>query len=847
MKKTALVLFCSILFNSLYAQLSDRSKPFSFSYKISQINKITIISEKINLPFFNLDSLKNEDAINDTKKGVYRFGYNHTVNLTTENSGYWTELENGDKVWQLEIASHNAKTLNLAFSDFKLPKGAKLWVFNIENNDCIGAFNSDINSEDGYFATDIILGNSLVIEYYLPAGVSQKNPFTLFRVTHGYRGFGIKSDEKLYGDAGSCNVNVNCPTGDNWQDQKRASAYTIGSSGNEVCSGSLINNVLNDGTPYFLTANHCYNSFGNLSLMVFKFNFEAPTCTYTSGVSPSHDALTGATLVARNSGSDFCLLLLKDNLPSSYNLFLSGWNRSSTVTDSVVCIHHPAGDVTKISFAPDVTAANYSGAQTWETGTWGDIDGDDVSDIGGVTEGGSSGSPIYDENKRIIGQLYGGPSSCSATGTNRVDYYGRVDVSWNTGTTPETRLIDWLDPCNSGSTGIDGIFANSPTTYSNEAKFISVANPENNSNTCNTSFSPIIKVQNNSVNTISTLAVAYTIAGITNASTVLTTTINAGATANVTIPEIQNITAGSHVISFTITQVNGVADENACNNSGTSSFTVLDLSATSITSFTEGFESGTFPPSGFSIKNEDSGSVTWEQNNSNGGFANTSKSMKMSFWSSDENQADYFHTPFFTLAEKNSAKIYFDLAHKRFSTSSDSLIISISEDCGSTWINLYSKGGTSLVTAGSSFSQFNSVLAANWRTDTINLDGFLEGPSLQIRFKAKSGNGNNMFIDNINLVSAFIDTSIPDNVIENNKSKITLFPNPVDNNLTLIISEINVAEISIYSSIGTLVKTIDSNIKEKQNIDVSTLSKGVYFIKISDKENNKHYSKFIKN
>ena len=51
----------------------------------------------------------------------------------------------------------------------------------------------------------------------------------------------------------------------------------------------------------------------------------------------------------------------------------------------------------------------------------------------GVTEPGSSGSPLFDQNGRIIGQLYGGSAACQGTSANGYDYYGRLGVSWGLG------------------------------------------------------------------------------------------------------------------------------------------------------------------------------------------------------------------------------------------------------------------------------------------------------------------------------------------------------------------------------------------------------------------------------
>lgn len=62
-----------------------------------------------------------------------------------------------------------------------------------------------------------------------------------------------------YGQSGPCQVNINCPEGQNWQDEKKRIAMIL-VSGYQICTGSLVNNTEMDFKPYFLTADHCIES-----------------------------------------------------------------------------------------------------------------------------------------------------------------------------------------------------------------------------------------------------------------------------------------------------------------------------------------------------------------------------------------------------------------------------------------------------------------------------------------------------------------------------------------------------------------------------------------------------------
>jgi len=211
---------------------------------------------------------------------------------------------------------------------------------------------------------------------------------------------------------------------------------------NGYCTGALVNTTAQDGRPYFLTANHCGSNPGN---WIFYFNHETPDCEGELEA-PINQSVSGATLLANNAESDFRLVELNSDVPESYNVCYSGWDATdnpSTVA-SAYGIHHPAGDVKKICFEDDIPFQNNVGGfsnQVWFINQW---------ELG-VTQGGSSGSPLFNQSGLIIGQLAGGNAGCDGPVNNGgYDFYGRIGVSWDFGSSPATRLKDWLDPLNTG-------------------------------------------------------------------------------------------------------------------------------------------------------------------------------------------------------------------------------------------------------------------------------------------------------------------------------------------------------------------------------------------------------------
>ncbi len=430
--------------NAILAQISEGGTPYSFSntMRTSRVNLSTSVMETVDIAAFLA-----EDSADMGKDIPSRFGAPFDVDYTLQNSGTWEDLPDGSGLWRLKISSSGAYSINLLFDEFYLPEGARLYVYNEDGSHVIGAFTWRNNKENGSFATAPIKGDVTILEYYEPAEVRNLGDITVSRVIHAYRNlfdFDVAKDIMEYGESGACNNNVNCPEGEPWQDQKRSAAMIITSAGSRICTGALVNNARQDQTPLLLTANHCLGGEEN---WIFMFNYESPTCDNADG--PTYYTVQGSDLRATYYNSDFALLELEEQPPDSYQVYFSGWSAEDIAPQSSVCIHHPSGDIKKISFDYDsATATNYlgtsAGTSHWRIDAWDD----------GTTEPGSSGSPLFDQNQRIIGQLHGGYASC--TNPTASDWYGRVAMSWEGGGSSDSRLKDWLDPDNTGILMLDG-------------------------------------------------------------------------------------------------------------------------------------------------------------------------------------------------------------------------------------------------------------------------------------------------------------------------------------------------------------------------------------------------------
>ena len=422
--------FASLAFLSslpLLAQLEFGGTPYGLDRGVHGLPEPPVAV----MPVVDPAPLLVEDAarLAQGHKGPYRYGVAHTTDLRLDNSGTWSTLPNGDHVWQLGIECPGAFSVEFEFNTYLVPEGARVFV-HTPGGEHRGAFTAASNGGHPQMGVAPMVGDRVIIEYIEPAAVAGQGDLRIGLVTHAYRD--IMGTTKGLNDSGTCNNNVICPEGDPWRDQIRSVALIT--QGGYLCTGQLMNNCNQDQTPYFLTANHCVQGGINPATANFRFRWESPTCTPTQN--SGSNTLNGSQQLVTNGGSDMAFLQLNSSPQDSWNIFYSGWNKGTTAATSVTAIHHPSGDIKKISFEEQpVTSASYGGAQCWKIAAWDD----------GTTEGGSSGSGLWDQNGLLVGQLYGGQASCAF---NVNDYYGKFNVSF-------PLLQQWLGTCGETLPGLD--------------------------------------------------------------------------------------------------------------------------------------------------------------------------------------------------------------------------------------------------------------------------------------------------------------------------------------------------------------------------------------------------------
>ena len=380
-------------------------------------------------------------------------------------------VQDGLETWMLEVHVPGALATCIYFDDFHLPAGATLHFHTPEGKyDEVwseGPVTDAENNTHRRWTNDEVPGDALVMVYRCPEGTTQQ-------ATLGMCGVGFFARHQRFphpwdsqvsrGGSEPCQVDVNCPEGDSWQCEKDAVVKLRITQGGGIylCSGSMVNNTARDCRQLMLSSFHCADEVEENEWPFFKvqFNYEYFECggvqsinsrtrTGVIHLTDSDDSFNGQI-----NGSDFLLVEVEDPIIDSWEPFYAGWDASGFNGNGGVGIHHPSGDRKKISTYTNspVNSNAYSSGAHWRV-QWTATETDH-----GVTEGGSSGSPIFEESHRIIGTLTGGSSYCDYP--YAPDYYGKMSYHWD-GNNPiptSMRLKAFLDPVGTGEELMNGSY-----------------------------------------------------------------------------------------------------------------------------------------------------------------------------------------------------------------------------------------------------------------------------------------------------------------------------------------------------------------------------------------------------
>lgn len=355
-----------------------------------------------------------------------------TIDLSGLN---WVDLGDGSHVAQFPVTASGAaglraaislQTSNVALTSRGRPldgivlhiAGAGKEVFEVTGKEL---------TTDQLYWTPAVEGDALTIEVVLPRNVHPRDiALSIPQVSYFDQSPYKAGYSDGFGRSGSCESDVVCSPSTNTPAYSNATAavakmlFTSSDDGNSyICTGTLLNNSNSPKRQLFWSAAHCIADQTTASTLQTIWFYNTTQCHGSaSTINQSVTVLTGgATLLHRDASRDTLLLELKRTPPAG--VFYQGWNSTAIAnSSSITDIHHPAGDAKKYSLGKIGSVnTSYSGRTHMTRADW----------TAGVTEGGSSGSGLLtvasDGTYQLRGGLFGGPSSCSASSTDRNDYF----------------------------------------------------------------------------------------------------------------------------------------------------------------------------------------------------------------------------------------------------------------------------------------------------------------------------------------------------------------------------------------------------------------------------------------
>lgn len=419
----------------------------------------------VRLPKMNVDSMRSEAEAMErgevmtlrstgslggtgrNSKVPYSFG--KVIEASVDVSEWEKTTKESSVIYTLDIEADDAKVMACRFSKFKLAAGDSLYIIGSDGT-VIGPLTGKDNLQTGELTTSVTGGDRLHL-ILKTTDNEAKRELCIGDVTYGFRDIRVQPVQNS-GTDDSCSLYI-------MDELSRMAQGTclltyVSESTAYLCSGSLVNNADGAAKPYILTASHCIDTDKEAQTVVAYFNYASPLGN--SSIRGSMETyIVGSTLRACAVDIDFSLLELPTFPAKDFRPYMNGINAGTgNPTAPVHGIHHPSGTVRRFTESTKVpTSRTYQNAETgnvlysnghWNVSSWST----------GTTEGGSSGSPLFDSKNRIIGALSGGSSTCLSPVN---DLYYKMSVAWDTYADASANLMSWLAPDNAGVRILDGV------------------------------------------------------------------------------------------------------------------------------------------------------------------------------------------------------------------------------------------------------------------------------------------------------------------------------------------------------------------------------------------------------
>jgi lysyl endopeptidase len=448
---STIIIFC--LTSIASAQIEREGAPLTWQIGLDY-NNGSIWRE---LPAISFESLLAEDLQEQVDKSKpMRFAKRITTSINFGNSGRWTNLHNGDRIWMCGIEIDQAYALSFSFSLLQLPEGAMMYFYNAEQTDFIGPLNQSHNTSDQPFIVPPISGRRIVIEYYEPHAFRGNGNFEIEAVAASYRD---TKDMAIIHEM-DCFQLLNF-TVNNTAQMNASSAVLLAvvDDGQRLATSVLLNNTSSDGIPYLMTAHSAL--LGAPSRWLFLFDVSGAGCL-NENVFCWNKAVCGGAIKESNPNSGLALVRLKEMPRQNWSAYYSGWQTNElNESHRLFLIQQAFGLPQSVAeFSGEMNMTEWKAMEVGAIEHWND----------GGTFLGSIGSPLFDEDLNLVGILVGGEGSCDGGGP---DYFALLADSWDD-------FKEYLDPFVTGQSRFDGEFPILESTGANQGvinPFIVFPNP----------------------------------------------------------------------------------------------------------------------------------------------------------------------------------------------------------------------------------------------------------------------------------------------------------------------------------------------------------------------------------
>ncbi len=399
-------------------------------------------------------SVENEERFNDyvsseiNNNKYIRFGIPIYTEIFLNEAPIISEKNVLSK--RIKLIRNNAESIQIFFKGFTISKGD---VFSIRNNseEIILTLDAFSDYHEKYF-TPTIQEDTIIIEVISYSENRINTDFCLRKIVFGEKAFsGICS-------TADCHIDASCLS--SYTEETGTIAFIDRGDGTAV-TGAVIMNAGFDKIPYILTAFHCIDEDDNCLIQTtdynyvddwsFKFFNKTSSCNAMQMDYRYTQITGGADIIAGYRYSDFALIEMNNSIPEDSEIFYAGWKRLNKLPTNATCLNHPCNDLMKATYGIGDRSSDCFESQngctnctTYSNTHW------HIRFSNGALQPGSSGSPLYNEDHLIVGQLNG----CSAeqgdpcSTSDKECFFGKLSYSWNGGSTSDTRLKDWLDPDN---------------------------------------------------------------------------------------------------------------------------------------------------------------------------------------------------------------------------------------------------------------------------------------------------------------------------------------------------------------------------------------------------------------